>query len=387
MILFLFWVARLILLFLERLRSKRLKDGFPLSLPPGEGAPRLAVIIPALNEEGEIREALVSLAKQDYPGLLLFPVNDRSDDRTGEIMEEVARERPIVRPIHVDHLPEGWLGKNHANWLGSDAAMKAGAEWLLFTDGDVQYSPGALRKAMSCAEENGFDHLAVFPELVRGGFWESVFYAAFAVWFSTRYQTWNIENPRSRQFIGIGAFNLVRASAYRAIGTHEGLALTVADDLALGKLLKRAGFRLGYRDGTGEVKVRWQPNLRSAVRGIYKNSFASMNFNVPVVAFSAASVLLLNIYPFFALFHAIGWRRVACGLALAALLAVYYLSARRLGASRREAAGIAVCSWFGGALMAWAMVASAWITLRNGGVNWRGTFYPISTLKGKQVRL
>jgi cellulose synthase/poly-beta-1,6-N-acetylglucosamine synthase-like glycosyltransferase len=382
-----FWIVRAGTLCLGLKYVAKLKEEPPAEASAESPLPKLAVIVAALNEESGIEAALRSLAAQDYPDLLIFAVNDRSTDRTGEIMEAVAQILPAVHPVHIRELPPNWIGKNHANWIGAKQAMQAGAEWLLFTDGDVLFSPFALRQAVHYVQRKRLDHLAVTPGFILGGFWENAFLTAFLVWFLTRFQTWRIEDEKSRQFLGVGAFNAVRAEAYRAVGTHEALALTVADDVGLGKLIKTAGFRQGLLDGSEEVRVRWQNGLWEAVRGLYKNSFASLDFNLPFTLFSAAMMLILNVLSYLLPFVTLGFTRGAAILALAVMFEVYTQSARSMGVRPSSALGIGLCAGFGGALFAWAMVASAVITLRQGGVVWRGTLYPISLLKGRQVKL
>jgi glycosyltransferase involved in cell wall biosynthesis len=384
---YIFWFPRVCLLFLSESRTQFIKDAIPASPAPGAPLPKLAVIVPALNEEAEIRNALASLARQDYPDLRIYPINDRSEDRTGELMDETAREYPRLRPIHVRELPPRWIGKNHANWLGAKRAIEEGAEWLLFTDGDILFSESALRKAIAFVRERRLKHLAMMPDLKLGGFWETVFLTTFAVWLTTRFPVWNIESERSRQFMGVGAFNLVEVDAYQAIGTHERLALTVADDVALGKLVKRAGFRSGFADGKGEVKVRWQPSLAATVRGLYKSTFASMDFSLIKTAISIFFIFVLNVYVYLLPAILTGWRNALAWFALACCLFTFGRTARLIGTSLPVAVGIACCAWFGGALFVWLMIASAWITLARGGVTWRGTFYPSRLLRKNQVRI
>ena len=95
--------------------------------------PKLSVILAARDEERSVKESVVSMLDQDYSGMLeVIAVNDRSTDRTGEILEELATKHPdSLRVLNVESLPEGWLGKTHALYIG---AAEATGEWLLFTD-------------------------------------------------------------------------------------------------------------------------------------------------------------------------------------------------------------------------------------------------------------
>jgi hypothetical protein len=382
-----FWTTRAGTLYLGLKNVGKLKEVAPAADSPAHPLPKLAVIVSALNEEAGIEAALRSLAAQDYPNLLLFAVNDRSTDRTGEIMDALAHEISVLHPLHIRQLPPNWIGKNHANWAGATEAIKAGADWLLFTDGDILFRPGALRRAVHYANLKRLDHLAITPAFILGGFWENAFLTAFLVWFLTRFQMWKIEDEKSRQFIGIGAFNLVRSDAYRAVGTHEALALTVADDMALGKLIKQSGFRQGLLDGSEEVRVRWQNGLGGTVRGLYKNSFASLDFNLLATGVAAGLMLALNVLPYLLPFVTPGVTRLAAILALALMVGVFAKTAQSMGVKPLPALAMGLMAGFGGTLFAWVLVASAALTYKQGGVVWRGTLYPISLLKGRQVKI
>jgi cellulose synthase/poly-beta-1,6-N-acetylglucosamine synthase-like glycosyltransferase len=138
------------------------------------GSPRVSIIVPARNEEADIEFTLSSLLELDYANYEVIAVNDRSTDRTGEIMEKVAanpdfsqktREmgHPILRVIHHRDLPAGWMGKTRAMWTASNAAT---GDWLLFTDADVRFKPDSVRRAVAYAEAERADHVVLFPQMI-----------------------------------------------------------------------------------------------------------------------------------------------------------------------------------------------------------------------------
>ena len=156
---------------LEAVYAAILVPEFPDSLKT-EGAskmlPRLSVVVPARNEESELESSLASLLEQDYPNLEVVLVNDRSTDRTGEILDGVASVRQNVRVLHVENLPEGWIGKNHAVHTG---ATRASGDWLLLTDADIRFRPDTLRRTVTYAEQHGLDHLTLVPRWELPGYW------------------------------------------------------------------------------------------------------------------------------------------------------------------------------------------------------------------------
>ena len=126
--------------------------------------PRVSIITAARNEEREIRQALQSILHMDYPNYEVIAVNDRSEDRTGAILEEMRTENPQLQVIHVKELPQGWLGKNHALFAGGNAAQ---GDMLLFSAADVTFAPSALSRAVGAVQRNGLDRRPLPPRLAR----------------------------------------------------------------------------------------------------------------------------------------------------------------------------------------------------------------------------
>jgi cellulose synthase/poly-beta-1,6-N-acetylglucosamine synthase-like glycosyltransferase len=204
--------------------------------------PFVSVVVAARDEREAVEAALRSLLEQDYPGRLeVIAVDDRSTDGTGDIMAGLAAGRSgRLRHLRVDGLPEGWLGKNHALWVG---AGEAEGGWLLFTDADVRFGPDCVELAVRHAVNEGLDHLALAPELVSRGTALKSFVAAFVLAFEVTQRPWRVSDSDAKESVGVGAFNLVRREAYEGAGTHEAVRMRPDDDLRLGRALKEAGFR------------------------------------------------------------------------------------------------------------------------------------------------
>src|SRR5207253_2988010 len=112
------------LLALGRYLIRKLKD-VPLQEPPAW--PLISLIAPARNEERHIEAAVRSLTQLDYPNLQITIIDDRSSDRTGQILDSLAAEFAQLNVVHLSELPPGWLGKNYAMQLGAD---RSSGEWL-----------------------------------------------------------------------------------------------------------------------------------------------------------------------------------------------------------------------------------------------------------------
>lgn len=353
-------------------RGLRPLSGIPLDDAP---LPKLSVIVPACNEAAEIESCLRSLAAQDYPDLEIVAVNDRSTDETGAIMDRLAPELPTLRVLHIEELPAGWLGKNHANHVGAKAAD---GEWLLFTDGDIKFDAGALRRAVTHARRESVDHLAVFPGLVFGGFWETALVCFFAFIFSLHFKPWRIRNPLYPDtYCGVGAFNLVRRSAHDAIGGHEPLRMEVVDDVKTGKVLKARGFVSDALPGEQLVRVRWQHGFWGVIRGLEKNAFAGAEYSLFKGIGGAMLLATIGLGPVAGVWL-VGWPwAIPFWVWGFVVVAAFGYSSYRLQAGPL----IGLTAPIVAVALAFAVLRSLVLTQIRGGVRWRGTFYPLAELK------
>ena len=349
------------------------------NLEPLDGYPSVSVVVPARNEGETVEAALRSILSQDYPGPLeVVAVDDRSTDDTGKELEKLASERPeVMRVIRVEELPDGWLGKNHALYLG---AGESRGEWLLFIDADVRFSPGCLEGAVRYAVREGLDHLTLAPEIVSRGVALKSLVAAFAFIFEATQRPWRAADPHAPEAVGVGAFNLLRREAYLRAGTHRAIRVRPDDDMRLGRLVKRAGFRQGVAYGTGSVSVEWHRTFRGAVRGLEKSMFPGIDYRLSAALLASLALFLTNVLPFAGVFLARRpLARLLSGVNVALVLAMYAYGARR---SRSGISPLyASLHPFGVSAFIYAMLRSAYTTLANGGIEWRGTKYPLDLLR------
>ena len=183
-------------------------------------AQRVSLIFAARDEQEKLPQALETMSKISYPNLEIIAIDDRSQDKTSAILDEAARSNDRLRVIHVKELPQGWLGKPHALQKAYEAST---GEWLLFTDADVRFAPDAISRAMNLVQSRNADHLTLFGDVDREGFWDTVLLTFFGLAMHLATESPRVSNPNSRAYIGIGAFQLVRRSAYEACGTHQRL--------------------------------------------------------------------------------------------------------------------------------------------------------------------
>jgi glycosyltransferase involved in cell wall biosynthesis len=346
------------------------------------GNPKVTIVVPARNEEASIRQALSQLLALDYDNYEVIAVNDRSTDSTGAIMEEVATAsdgRPLpptakLRVVHITELPARWMGKAHAMW---SAAKLSSAEWILFTDADVMFRPDCLRRAIAYAEAERADHLVLFPRTIMKRPGEKMMLAFFQLMFVFGHRPWKVADPKAKDHIGVGAFNLVRRQVYEAVGTYEALRFEVVDDMKLGKVIKNAGFRQRNVLGEDLLELHWAQGAMGVVRNLTKNFFAVMSFQAwRAIGFCFAAAFI-NIMPFVGIWLARGWARIPYAVALACLFILYF--------------GMSLFSdvrpWYlllhpvATLLFIYTMLRSMFFALRNRGVEWRGTMYPLDELR------
>jgi cellulose synthase/poly-beta-1,6-N-acetylglucosamine synthase-like glycosyltransferase len=346
------------------------------------GNPLVSIIVPARNEEESIEQALNTLLALDYDNYEVIAVNDRSTDGTGEIMERVAGNLPGLAPrlrvVHHRELPAGWLGKTHAMWTATNLAA---GEWLLFTDADVMFKPESLRRALAYAEAEKADHLVVFPRMIMKRPGEYMMIAFFQTMFMFGHRPWKVADPKARDHMGVGAFNLVRRSVYEAVGTYERLRMEVVDDMKLGKVVKNAGFAQRNVFGADLISVRWAKGAMGVVDNLTKNFFAVLSFQWWRTLLSAFALAFINLGPFLGVWLAHGWERVPYALALGSMFLIYMGMSWRSGVPPYYFLLHPVSS----VLFIYTLLRSMVLTLWNGGIMWRGTKYRLEELRKGMV--
>jgi glycosyltransferase involved in cell wall biosynthesis len=362
------------------LRLPRLPDVVD-HLPDGVAWPALSVIAPCRDEAAAVERSARSLLAQDYPNLEVVFVDDRSTDGTGHILDAVATSEPRLTVVHVDTLPAGWLGKTHACQRAADVAR---GEWLLFTDGDVLFEPAALRRAIAFAEGHGLGHVVALPHMDAPGFLERAFVSSFGVAALLKFRPWSLHRAGTRAHAGVGAFNLVRADAYRKVGGHAPLAYEVVDDIKLGLVLRRSGIPQAAIDSGGLVHLRWNHGARATMRGLVKNAFAGAEYSWAVTLPAVILILCAAVAPWAALLLADSTLvRGVAGLTALLTLAVHVGAARVMArGSGLEALLHPLTQAALGLVLLWSAVVTTW----RGGVLWRGTFYPLAELRARCVR-
>ena len=361
--------------------------------PPPVEAPLISVCIPARNEERNIRTCVEAALAQDYPNFEIVVLDDRSTDKTPEILRDVVMESnslllarqgqaPGLHIINGSDLPPGWAGKPHALY---QAAAAARGEWLCFIDADTFLSPSALSSCHAKAVETKADMFTIMTFQILGSFWEKVVMPLVMTALSVGFSPRKVNDPKRRDAIANGQFILIKRTVYEAIGGHESVKDQIVEDKAISEQVKWNGYRLIVADGRLVAKTRMYTSLPEMWEGWTKNIYLGLRDQKnllylgvfgAIVALLAA--LFLPLWPLLAiawLINSGGW--MAWIILLESLVFWGYLIAVRARAART----MEISSWYafttplGAAVFAAMMITSAFRVISGRGVSWKGRTY------------
>ncbi len=368
-----FWIGFSLYLLVNSRKVSFLRD----ITEPADEAPAVAIIVAVRNEESAVERALQSVCHLAYRNKRILVINDRSTDRTPEILGRMKLLHPDLSVIDIAELPSGWLGKNHALYQGYLASRE---EYILFTDADVKFRPESLTKALRYMTGRELDHLAILPGIDSPSVGFSSIVDTFKLMLEFRQRPWAVRDPRSRASIGIGAFNLLRRSAYEKAGTHQAIRLRPDDDLKLGERIKAAGLRQDVLYGDGEIWLEWYHSIREFIDGLMKNTFSVSDYRLWKALGTALAVLLAFVMPLPGLL-------ISGTTVHYLLLAIITLFQLPLFIFKR---GMKKVWWYtfmvpvAGLIMTFIILKSAFLTIRQGGIYWRDHFYPLTDLKANK---
>ena len=340
---------------------------------------QITVIVPARDEEASIQATLRSLLASTGVRLQIIAVNDRSTDGTGVRMEQAAAEsvapggRHTLQILHVTELPDGWLGKPHAMAL---AARHARSPWLLFTDGDVLFHPRALEIALREAEARDADHLILTPTVILKTAAEKAMLATMNALSQWVIRLWKVSDPRAKDFIGVGGFNLIRRDVYEKLGGFDALRMEVLDDLRLGWMVKRAGYRQCVILGPGLVRLRWLHSALAVVRLAEKNGFAAYRYRVGFTLLASLGLLITAVLPLAAI--AAGRAALVAGLMTYVAVALTFWGNRKVAPAPPWLAILYAPATL---VVLYALLRSMTLALVRQGVDWRGTRYSLKEIR------
>jgi cellulose synthase/poly-beta-1,6-N-acetylglucosamine synthase-like glycosyltransferase len=370
------WATRHYLIWREARQNRILTPDCPSLEGP---RPHVSVFVAAKDEEQNITPCLTTLLGQNYSPFDVTVIDDRSTDRTAEIVQGLARRDARLRLMRVDHLPEGWCGKCHAMWKG---IATTDSPWIALTDADCrQLSPQTLSVAMRYAADTKADMLSVLPVLEMRGFWENVVQpvcsGVMMIWFPPD----KVNDPTRPNAYANGAFILMKRSAHQVIGTHAAVRDKLMEDMHLAARIKQAGLTLRVVRSCGLYSVRMYTSLGEIFRGWSRIFFGTFG-TLPRLAVSLIVMLLMGLLPYASTIAGLsaaaggagGWW-VAAGLAglgaAAVQLSVIYRFYKIVGAQKLLAWSYPI----GGSVVVAALLMAMSKHCRGATVVWRNTRY------------
>lgn len=349
---------------------------------PLVAGPLVSVIVPARNEERNIRRCVESILAQDYPNLQIVVLDDCSTDSTPAILAELSRRDARLTVLRGGNLPAGWAGKPYA--LHQAAALAHG-EWLLFLDADTFLHPNAVSAALAAAQQSGADLYTVMTAQILGSFWERtvmpLVFTALSVGFPPR----RVNAPERRDAIANGQFILIRRAVYEAIGGHEAVKGEIVEDKAISEKVKWGGFRLVVADGTNIAQTRMYTDLPAMWEGWTKNIYLGLSDRSGLLllgAFGAflalMAALVLPVWPLSGVvwyFRGGGWMAVLVSFEAFLVWASVLLARMRVNRQMQIPLAYAFLTPLGAGVFAAMMLTSAWKVLSGRGVMWKGRRY------------
>ncbi|MDW8263466.1 MAG: glycosyltransferase [Phycisphaerales bacterium] len=255
------WLLAWVGMFFAKARMNKL---FAPAEPLPPDPPHVSIVVPAKDEADHIEACVRGLLQQDYPNFDVVVVDDRSRDATRQILhrllqEERARGSCRLQVVHVDTLPDGWLGKCHALYVGTRHVR---SPWILFVDSDIALQPQALRTVLARAVARGYDAVSILNRLEGRTLWERLMIPVCgATWAAMFLISRTNEDSRPRNAAANGQFLLVRREAYEAVGGHQRVRQQIVEDVELMRAVKAADFKCRLYVGTHLASMRMHATL------------------------------------------------------------------------------------------------------------------------------
>jgi chlorobactene glucosyltransferase len=231
-------------------------------------APFVSVLVPARDEEANIRACLESLQKQDYPNFEVLVLDDNSVDSTALIVQEMASKDKRIQLVVGGPLPDDWVGKPFACY---QLAQRAHGDWLLFVDADTLHAPDMLRGVLSIALQQKVSLLSGFPRQITSSLPQKItvplIYFIIMGWAPL---WWIHRSHATRPSVAIGQFLLFSRDEYWRIGGHKVVQSRILEDIWMGIEVSRRGGRHIAVDLSSIVSCNMYPSAGTMWTGLVR---------------------------------------------------------------------------------------------------------------------
>jgi chlorobactene glucosyltransferase len=268
--------------------------------------PMVSVVLPARDEQDNIQKCLGSLVRQDYQNYEIISINDCSTDATGDILRKIAasNSQRKITIVNLEHKPFGWIGKN---WACFQGYKRSSGRILLFTDADTIHAPDTISLAVSHMVDEKLDALTARPRITSYNTWTKI--ALPLVWMVSHiaYSALKVNNPKSKTGFVFGGFYLITRETYESLGTHRSVKGDIAEDLAIGEMLKLGKHRLRMYLGEESIQALWALDSRSLQSAIQRTIVSAFRRQPILICAYAALQALMLVLPWIVLPYSAYW--------------------------------------------------------------------------------
>jgi len=340
--------------------------------------PKVSVILPARNEEGFIERCLNSLIEQDYENYEIIAIDDRSEDRTGEIIKKIAEKSSKIKYVLAGPKPPKWMGKN---WACVEGFKEASGELLLFTDADTYHKKNIISISVSHLLSENLDALTVIPKMLCLDKWTRITLPVLSTFLHTRFSALRVNDSSKKTGYFFGSFFIITRKTYEMVGTHEGVKSEIVEDGALGKKVKESGFKLKMVRGEHLVEAVWARDWTTLWHAL-KRLMTPLYLQASSIAMAIfVAVLFLLFIPFPTLVYSGVFSNVSesfsilCGVSATAAILVFLGSALDARKGLGLSVKYALISPIGSAIIVGGFASGILNAKSKKAVTWRGRTY------------
>lgn len=271
--------------------------------------PTVSVCVPARNETHAMTQCLERVVASEYPKLEIIVLDDESRDNTSVLIKSFAHSG--VRFIEGEPLPDGWLGKNHAQAV---LAEQASGKLVFFMDVDTIIERHTIERAVHYYLQNKVRMVSIVP--IRHDTWTT------STLFTTMRHFWTMMRfTPSKPRAAANAWLIDRQTLLDALKNDQQLATTVLMETTIAqKLAKTRSYRLMLSNTWLGLRYekKWSSQVETSIRLLHPQASS----NAIQVAWLVL-LLLVVLSPYVLVW----WYPILLGAVVAQyLIALYYLS-------------------------------------------------------------
>ena len=338
--------------------------------------PLISVLVPARNEEENIKKCIVSLTKQDYKNIEILVLDDNSTDNTANIIRKLSKKYSNIKFYKGEHLRKGWLGKSFAC---HQLSKHARGKYMIFTDADTLHFPDSISSAVACLERYKVDALSVFPMQVMVTMHERMMVPFGNYIILALFPLYLMRKVKNAMFCtAIGQFMMFKSEVYRKIGGHKSIKGKVLEDVKISKRVKKSGYKFMIFDGRSNLYCRMYKSFRDVVRGYSRVLFAAFDYNIFMMSMAIFLIATVFLGPFIMLPLGVVFNWSALIIEIIILQMIIILTTRIVFAIRFKCRSVDILLHPVAMLYLLFIAVKSILDIRYGdGMTWKGRVYTI----------